>query len=235
MYYVSLKPNQKVDIYLNCKSDDPVFEAEAILIKKEEVGLSYSLDYEQLEYPPTLKSSLHKSDPKVDEMRQIHDYLHSYLGEDQKNKKIIAFREQLHKLCNRKRESYNNMYRCVEDWKKRYEDTPHSINNIFEVPTKYIVRYIQQKKIKNWRPTLFVAERWLIETTSDDPFHIPFRTHRWIPVLLRISPREELNIRKERRKKKRRLAKKRKKKAKKKIAIRRDSLQRGVDCFSDAF
>lgn len=83
------------------------------------------------------------------------------------------------------------MYKCVENTRKQYEgNVTHCIHNVLNVPTTYIVRYIQQTQIKDWRPTIFRGEKWLVVTTSDDPFHIPFTTSRWVRVLVRISPKD---------------------------------------------
>lgn len=196
MVHTELEAGIMVEIYRDYKNSSN-FEGVAILLEKKSIGDSYYLDLEEIRIPYTTKSSLTTlPDPVQIQLNKLYQYLYDFCTSN--NAEVKDFVRTLKALCSKDIHSYNNMYQEVQLWKDKFLYTPHYINNILRVETKYIVRYFQQKFIKDWRPTLFRLEKWLVEFptqkhpfTGDILFNSPFRTTRWISIILAISPSEE--------------------------------------------
>lgn len=200
MYNSNLKKGDIVKIYTNYKSDLN-YEGIAKLLKFNKKGDTFYEDYEQLYVIENTKSSLKtKISHKQKQLNTLYEFLDTYFKSV--NPFIRNFKDEMKKNCNKKIQSYYKMYEIC----KKYHDIAKnnstiSLNTIFNV-TNYdnIIRYFQQTYLKNWRPTLFSSERWLVEFLPQyDPennilFNKSFTTYRYIKVLVKISPNEETKI-----------------------------------------
>lgn len=184
-----LRKGDVVPIYLKAKNDE-IFEGMAKLISLVEQGDSFYEDCERLKPPKVYKTSLtSEMTDKQQKNEEIFNILEHYFSSN--NPDTIEFWKSLKKLCSRKSGSYNAMFIQVELYKDELFGSAHQLNGMFmQVPTKYIVRYAQQKFIQKWTPTLFRLERWLVEIQPKDRFSTKHRTTRKIKVLLKISPHE---------------------------------------------
>lgn len=195
MYNIKLNKGDTVKIYVEPKSDFSKLECYGKLIElQEDYSCTFVMDYEQMYLPNVY--SLAFMDASVDKkqlfINNIHEYLDYYLKEPT-NDDVISFLKNMNSICNNKITSFNDMYNKILKYKEDYKsNNTHILNNVFNVNPKYIVRYLHQKKIKDWRPSLFELQKWKVELINNsDPFFIPFVSYRYITVLKKICPSDK--------------------------------------------
>lgn len=200
MYNIQLLSGQILEIYNNYK-DDRKYEGIATLIKFDKHGDTFYEDFEQLYVPEISKSSLKDSiSQQQKELNKLYEFMQDFFKSV--NPLIRSFKEELKKNCNRKILSYNKMHEiCTRYRQIASVNKTFSLNSLFNnISDKNIIRYFQQKYIKNWKPTLFSSERWLVEflpqydEDNNILFNDSFRTHRYIKKLIKICPSEETKI-----------------------------------------
>lgn len=192
MYNINLEKNEIVDIYFKPKSDFKVKECEGILLERDDnYTHSFYLDYEKLYDSKGAKSSLDvQADPIRLKLNNIYSFLDMYLNDPHSNH-MKAFKRKCWSLTNSKIKSYNNLFAYIEEQKKEYKknDPTNVINNIFSIETKYICRYFQQKKLKNWSPSLFELQKWKVRLIDrSDKFFIECNAYRYVSRLIAINP-----------------------------------------------
>jgi hypothetical protein len=187
MYNIELKKGNIVDIYEQPKNENSKIECKAVLVERD---LSYScvyiMDYEQMYKPNLIKSSLsNKPDIFQIELNNIFEYIQHFFESD--NIEVQVLKNKLKRITNKKIDNYNKLFIFLEKTKAYYKEykKTHSINNLFAIKTKYIVRYCQQTFIKEWTPTLFELQKWKVKLINpEDPFYIPMMTHRYVCRIL---------------------------------------------------
>lgn len=192
MYNTKLTSGIRVKVYTDFKNDAG-YEGEAILIERIHIGETFYEDYEELYKPYVSNSTLISKDKEQTKLNEIYIKIDSYFKS--KNPTIKGLKRELVSLCNKNKNSFNNMYRLVEEYRQKYKGKAGIINSLLEFPNKKIVNYIQQTAIPHFAPTLFRYERWLLEfpveqldSTNISIFAKPFRTNRNIKILYKISP-----------------------------------------------
>lgn len=200
MYNSNLKKGDIVKIYTNYK-DDTKYEGIAKLVKFDKKGDTFYEDYEELYITENTRSSLKiKLSHKQKQLNALYEFLDNYFKSI--NPFIRSFKDEMRKNCNKKIYSYYKMYEICQKYKDiASNNSTISLNTIFNTTDiNNIIRYFQQKHLKNWRPTLFSSERWLVEFLPQyDPdnnilFNKPFLTYRYIKIIVKISPNEETKI-----------------------------------------
>jgi hypothetical protein len=195
-YNVNIKIGDKVPIFRDPKNNKK-YEGVARLIRLDDYKDTFYEDYEKLYQNSHTKSSLGK---KPDKRQRIlndkHQYIQRYYERGAPD--IDTFFNALRSKCSRKHKSFNNMMDVCDNFFDSYKDDPTNIiHNLFnECTHTELIRFVQQIKIKDWSPTLFRLERWLVEFEPQADlernvlFNTPFRTYRNIRTLVKISPIE---------------------------------------------
>lgn len=187
---IKLEEGDLVPLFLSPKNDEQR-NGTCILIKKLEEGMTFfEDDYVHIQDNNTkswvssnLTSNRIKGHKKIEQTyRTIGLYFSS------NSNTINTFYKKMYKACTKEKRSPTLMMSIIADYKNQYQDTTDNIKGLLDIEPKHIINYIQQKKIRNWQPSLFKLERWVVDILPEDKFGTKFRTKRWIKVLVAVSP-----------------------------------------------
>lgn len=181
MYIINPKPDDIVVLYKLSKQVYSEIEGTAKLISFREKGDTFYMDNEAF---PTNDES--DADDRVYLSKKYND-IDKAFGDSLFNPAVRSYHRKMKSLCTGvlDNDGYNKMYKITEEFRETYTGYKSKIHAFFNTPVHILVRYFEQKYISDWRPTLFRLERWLVEIQPEDKFGSPFRTYRWIPVLVR--------------------------------------------------
>ena len=197
MYNIKLKPGSIVKIYTDYKNDLK-YEGLARLIKFDKYGDSFYEDFEEIYVDNNIKSSL-KTKLSVRQLESNNRYDNLIKFFESMNPVIRSFKEEMRKACNKKITSYDKMMEVYYKYKGIAQNNrTSSLNILFDlVDHVTLIRFFQQRYIKDWKPTLFISERWLVEflpqydEENNILFYSEFRTYRYIKKVSKICPSEE--------------------------------------------
>ncbi len=196
------KPYKKGDT-LNIYTDyiyDKKYEGCAMLLKRIEKGHSFIIPEEKLY-------------TKLEDRAINTEGNHSALSKEQKNNnkkwttlnelftrtELKALEAKLIKKLNKKVDNYDILNNYLIKIRFQFINSTSPIRALFmDYTNDDIIRYVQQKHLKNWTYTVYRMEKWLVEFVPEQYdttskwclFSKPFRTTRKIKRIVCICPDE---------------------------------------------
>ena len=192
MYNIKLEEGLEVDIYLLPKNDKK-YEGRGVLLEKICEGVTFFEDEEQLcseESQSLVYSNLSRKLTHSEKRNiQIYEYLQNIKNSD--NVVIKAFYKEMQKACTKNINSPSKMLSIIKSYSDKYNNDVGMIKSVLNLDSRTIIRFFQQTKMKNWRPTLFRLEKWKVKILPADKFSKEYTTIRWIKVLVSICPSDD--------------------------------------------
>lgn len=178
MYNVQLNKGDILDVYLDY-SDEINYEGKAILINKLDDIDSFYLSNERV--IPTDLSNLSNIDKQ-------HTIWYNQIKTTISKKEYIPIYEKIFRTVKRRINDYNEVRNILLHYKNLlqvFESNDKnrfkykSLRTMFEtIPIDFITRYFQQHN-KKWQPSLFRAERWIVQFLNGN---VTSRKIRYIQV-----------------------------------------------------
>jgi hypothetical protein len=187
MIITKLKKGMKLPIYTDYK-DHNGYEGVAILIKKIRNGDSFYLSDEEVKLPEK-KTYTRKEKEKLNKYKRIKYFF--YGKNTPPDKELVKLRKELTKERKDKLDDYPRMEAVIEKYRKKYKNSVYKIKSLFnEFSNDYIIRFIQQNR-KNWNPTIYNYERWVVKFIEDSSgWKVDHTTQRNIRILIKYNPTE---------------------------------------------
>lgn len=196
-------PNTIVPCYRDYKNNRD-FEGYCVLIEKVSVTDTFYSDDEEVDFLNSNISTDTKGSSNLSKTSHTirkNDKLNSYIRENlnTQNKNVLAFATRMRRVAGTKRNVHSQLSAIITEYRKKFANTPARVNNLLILETSVLIKFFQQEKLgTKWRPTIYHAERWLVEfhpqrhpTTGRVLFNSPFRTHRKFREVVCISPSDE--------------------------------------------
>lgn len=202
-----MKEGDLVNIYTDFKFEEK-FEGVARVIKKIDVGHSFIIVdeklYTQLEDRALSKDGSHLPLTKTQESnnKKYARLILYFEGTSKKevNKEFVILGKKIKSLLSSKLESIDKINHVLDDYRNTWRNTTDTRKLFFkEFNNETIIRFFQQRYMKNWSPSIWREEKWLVEFIPDQYcierkvclFNSSFRTIRKMRKLICICPNED--------------------------------------------
>jgi hypothetical protein len=201
-----MKPGDIVNIYHNPQLELN-FEGQAILIELIDEGHSFTLYNEKLfsklEDRAISENGSHLPLTKEQqENNKIYANMVLYFEGNKGslvNPEIRIFRDELKALIGRTEKHLNKMNVLITTYRFKWVKLNLHKSFIFQYTNEQIIRFIYQRYTKNWTPTIYREQKWIVEFIGDQysietksfMFNNSWRTTRKIRELLCICPNED--------------------------------------------
>ena len=182
------RPNMLVDVMKEPKNEYSDIEGTFKLVKLLDTSDTFYLDYEKMSMSDKLTSTLIRNNKNSIEIKlnKLHELLTLYFSSE--NKEVKALLKLLRENCKPNLQSYYKLHIILASKQAEYCDRPHHyINNILaNIDHEHVVRFIQQETIPEWKPNLYVLEKWSVESIPQNNFDIKYTTSRWLIKLYEV-------------------------------------------------
>jgi hypothetical protein len=182
MYYEQLKKGMIIPSFFDYKNEKKFWRTCVLIERVEADEIAFIMDDEKVYTEPPISNNLflNQQETNLGNLKVLR--LEKLLSTNKKTIKIFV--KKVKQAFKPKQVlNYNTLLLLIKDFAIKHKD-PDELKTIFdEYEPDFLVRYFQQTWNEKWRPTVFVSERWLVETVPNDRFEKPFRTHRKFRVL----------------------------------------------------
>jgi hypothetical protein len=187
--HTKLKKGDIIDIYTDYQ-DELNYEGKAELIERVRPGDSFFLKDEKI-IPEDKKEYSKKDLAAIHKFNRLENLLKSkntHIQCKKLYKKLVAER-------NYELDDYERIKSVIKDYRDLYTNSIHKIGCVMrEYDDYYLYRYIHQDK-KNWQPSLFSYERWVVRFIEDSTgWKVDWTTQRNIRILKLVNPKQQVLV-----------------------------------------
>ena len=183
------------------------FEGAAILISKAEEGHTFIIQDEKLVTKEEDRIMINGKHIPLTKQQKENNTKHQRMVEffNTTNKDIKLVKDTLRKLVNKDPEKLKVLYDTIIKLRYQHNKALSKIGTFFrEFDDNFIALFFQQKYLKNYSPTIYRDEKWLVEFIPEqycinkrvclyNDTTVKFRTYRRIRTIVCISPSDDLD------------------------------------------